>query len=227
MSEGYVRAIERFASRNQISVVRFQRRESKEEVARPYFEQAEREGRFGVVMIGVAQERARVWAGWRQGGSDGHPHFAFGWQSRVPNHLLLLRPRPRVGPGVRQVLLLCALSALAVPQRPRVGEAAGRAGRDRLPAARQRLSLLRRRRGAGRDLRAALGPRRLELLPPLAANPSLPAERRGSPARLPLPARLPPARAVRHARLRPAPGRPRLVRADAPRPAHARPPRSR
>jgi len=83
---GYVRAIERFASRNEIPVVRFQRRESKEEVARPYFEQAEREGRFGVVMIGVAQERARVWAGWRQGGSDGHPHFAFGWQSRVPNH---------------------------------------------------------------------------------------------------------------------------------------------
>jgi hypothetical protein len=83
---GYVRAIERFASRNQIPVVRFGRRESKEEVARPYFEQAEREGRFGVVMVGVAQERARVWAGWRQGGLDAHPHFAFGWQSRVPNH---------------------------------------------------------------------------------------------------------------------------------------------
>jgi hypothetical protein len=83
---GYVRAIECFASRNEIPVVRFQRRESKEEVARPYFEQAEREGRFGVVMIGVAQERARVWTGWRHGGSDAHPHFAFGWQSRVPNH---------------------------------------------------------------------------------------------------------------------------------------------
>jgi hypothetical protein len=83
---GYVRAIERFASGSEIPVVRFGRRESKEEIARPYFEQAEREGRFGVVMIGVAQERARVWAGWRQGGSDGHPHFAFGWQSRLPNH---------------------------------------------------------------------------------------------------------------------------------------------
>jgi hypothetical protein len=82
----YVRAIERFAARNQIPVVRFQRRESKEELARPHFEQAEQEGRFGVVMIGVAQEGTRVWAGWRQGGSDGHPHFAFGWQSRVPNH---------------------------------------------------------------------------------------------------------------------------------------------
>src|SRR5438876_834169 len=65
---GCVRAIERFASRNEIPLVRFQRRESKEEVAWPYCEQAEREGRFGLVMIGVAQERARVWAGRRQGG---------------------------------------------------------------------------------------------------------------------------------------------------------------
>ena len=83
---GYVRAIERFAARNQIPVVHFGRRQSKEELARPYFEAAEREGRFGVVLIGVAQERARVWAGWRQGGSDAHPHFAFGRQSRFPNH---------------------------------------------------------------------------------------------------------------------------------------------
>jgi hypothetical protein len=83
---GYVRSIDSFAERNQVPLVRFERRASKEEVARPYFEQAEREGRFGVVMIGVAQERARVWSGWRHGGSDAHPHFAFGWQSRVPNH---------------------------------------------------------------------------------------------------------------------------------------------
>jgi hypothetical protein len=83
---GYVRAIERFAARNEIPLVRFGRGASKEEIARPYFEQAEREGRFGVVLIGVSQERARVWAGWRQGGSDAHPHFAFGRQSRLPNH---------------------------------------------------------------------------------------------------------------------------------------------
>jgi len=76
IAQRYVRAIERFAAEGEIPVVRFGRRESKEEVARPYFEQAEREGRFGVVLIGVAQERTRVWAGWRQGGSDAHPHFA-------------------------------------------------------------------------------------------------------------------------------------------------------
>lgn len=83
---GYKRALERFASERNVPVVHFSRRESKEEIARPYFEQAEREGRFGVVLIGVAQERARVWAGWRAGGPDGHPHFAFGWQSRLPNY---------------------------------------------------------------------------------------------------------------------------------------------
>lgn len=86
IGQRYVRAIERFATRDEIPVVQFAKRQSKEEVARPYFEQAEREGRFGVVLIGVAQERARVWTGWRQGGSDAHPHFEFRWQSRLPNH---------------------------------------------------------------------------------------------------------------------------------------------
>src|SRR5206468_4772970 len=105
--------------------------------------------------------------------------------------LLLLRPRPRVGARLPQVLLLCALPALALPQRPRVGEAPGRAGRDRLRAARQRLPLLRRRRGVGRDLRQAVGPRRVELLPALAADLAVAVDRRGSPAWLPLPARFP------------------------------------
>ena len=86
IGRGYVQAIERFVEENAIPVVRFGKGVSKEELARPYFERAEREGRFGVVLIGTAQERARVWSGWRKGGSDAHPHFVFGWQSRLPNH---------------------------------------------------------------------------------------------------------------------------------------------
>jgi hypothetical protein len=82
----YAVAIERFAARNQIPIVRFGRGESKEQLARPYLEAAAREGRFGCVLIGVAQERARVWRGWRRGGSDAHPHFQFGRQSALPNH---------------------------------------------------------------------------------------------------------------------------------------------
>jgi len=86
IGRGYVEAIERFAAENGLPLVRFEKGVSKEEVARPYLEQAEREGRFGVVMIGVAQERARVWRGWRRGGSDAHPHFEYGRQSALPNH---------------------------------------------------------------------------------------------------------------------------------------------
>ena len=86
IGQRYVAAIERFADRKGIPIVRFRRGESKEEVARPYLEAAAREGRFGCVLIGVAQERTRVWRGWRRGGSDGHPHFEFGRQSAVPNH---------------------------------------------------------------------------------------------------------------------------------------------
>lgn len=86
IGRAYVAAIERFARENEIPIVRFARGESKEERARPYLEAAAREGRFGCVLIGIAQERAFVWRGWRKGGSERYPHFEFARQSAVPNH---------------------------------------------------------------------------------------------------------------------------------------------
>jgi len=59
----YVAVVERFVAEHQISVERFQKGEVKEETARRYFETAEREGRFGVLMLGVAQERTSAWRG--------------------------------------------------------------------------------------------------------------------------------------------------------------------
>jgi hypothetical protein len=38
-------------------------------------------------MIGVAQEKAFSWRGWRDGGSDAHPHFDFKRQAVFVNHL--------------------------------------------------------------------------------------------------------------------------------------------
>jgi len=140
---------------------------------------------------------------------------------RVRQPLLLLRSRPRVGAGVRQDLRLRAVSALALPERARVGEAAGGEGRALLRAARQRLPLGRGRRGARGDLRALVGASCLGVLPPLRAAASEPV-RPGRPrARLPLPARAAPARAVRHARLRPPRGGPCLVRAGDPTSSHS------
>jgi hypothetical protein len=86
IGRAYVRAIERFATRNRIPMVHFKQGESKEQVARRCMQKAEREGRFGVVMIGVAQERCPVWRGYRAGGPDWHPRFSYRRMSACPNH---------------------------------------------------------------------------------------------------------------------------------------------
>jgi hypothetical protein len=79
--------------------VRFERQQRKEDVAAAYFQAAEREGRFGVVLIGVAQEKAYAWRGWRQGGNDAHPHFEFGRQAVFVNHYYFYIRDPQWGPS--------------------------------------------------------------------------------------------------------------------------------
>ena len=86
VGRGYLAAVDQFALTNELPVVRFKRHERKEDIARSYFQRAERDGRFGVVLIGVAQEKASAWRGWREGGNDAHPHFEFGRQSVFVNH---------------------------------------------------------------------------------------------------------------------------------------------
>jgi hypothetical protein len=58
MSEGFVKEIERFARRNKLEVVSFQRGQRKDEVTQRYL--ARFKGREGVLYIGRAQEKARV-----------------------------------------------------------------------------------------------------------------------------------------------------------------------
>jgi len=99
ISQGYVRAIERFAAKHKIPVVHFKRGESKEEVARRYMQQAERDGRFGVVMIGVAQEKASAWRGFVNGGTAAHPHFCYRRMSVFANHYYFYIRDPEWGPA--------------------------------------------------------------------------------------------------------------------------------
>ncbi|HEX2310474.1 MAG TPA: hypothetical protein VHH91_07135 [Vicinamibacterales bacterium] len=99
IGRAYVEAIDRFATRNAIPVLRFGKGEVKEQIARRYFRAAERDGRFGVVLIGVAQEKAMAWRGWRRGGPDGHPHFEFGRQQVFVNHYYFYVRDPDWGPG--------------------------------------------------------------------------------------------------------------------------------
>jgi hypothetical protein len=99
IGRGYVEAIDRFALENEIAVVRFAKGDCKEDVARAYLQRAEREGRCGVVLIGVAQEKAYAWRGWRDGGNDAHPHFEFARQAVFVNHYYFYIYDRDWGPG--------------------------------------------------------------------------------------------------------------------------------
>jgi hypothetical protein len=99
IGRSYVEAVNAFAKAHEIPVVRFAKAMVKEETARPYMQKAEREDRTGVVMLGVAQEKAFAWRGWRQGGSDAHPHFEFGRQAIFVNHYYFYISDPEWGPA--------------------------------------------------------------------------------------------------------------------------------
>ena len=95
----YAKAVERFIAEHEIPRVRFQKDDVKEQIAREYFKAAERDGRFGVVMVGVAQERTSAWRGWRDGGPDSHPHFEYARQSIFPNNYYFYIRDPDWGPA--------------------------------------------------------------------------------------------------------------------------------
>jgi hypothetical protein len=99
IGRGYVDQINDFVTGNGIPVVRFVKGDVKEEIARKHFQQAEREGRFGVVMVGIAQEKTSAWRGWRDGGPDGHPHFVYRRQSVFPNNYYFYIRDPDWGPA--------------------------------------------------------------------------------------------------------------------------------
>jgi hypothetical protein len=95
----YVNQLNDFVARNQIPTVHFIKGDVKEEIARTHFQAAEREGRFGVVMVGICQEKTSAWRGWRDGGPDGHPHFVYRRQSIFPNNYYFYIRDPDWGPG--------------------------------------------------------------------------------------------------------------------------------
>lgn len=95
----YVNRVNDYIATNEIPVVKFVKGDVKEEIARQQFQAAEREGRYGVVMVGVAQEKTSAWRGWRDGGPDGHPHFEYRRQSIFPNNYYFYIRDPDWGPA--------------------------------------------------------------------------------------------------------------------------------
>jgi hypothetical protein len=99
IGRAYVAAVEQFVVDHEIAVVRFVEGDVKGG-DRPRALQARRiRGGFGVVMVGVAQEKTSVWRGWRDGGPDGHPHFVYRRQSVFPNNYYFYIRDPDWGPS--------------------------------------------------------------------------------------------------------------------------------
>jgi len=94
----YVDRVNDYIAANEIPTVKFVKGDVKEEIARKHFQAAEREGRYGVVMVGVCQEKTSAWRGWRDGGPDGHPHFVYRRQSIFPNNYYFYIRDPDWGP---------------------------------------------------------------------------------------------------------------------------------
>ena len=77
-------------------VVRFKRGESKEDIARPYQDEAFAAGHAGLVLVGKAQERTSSWRGFvddsHAGPRPNHPHIAWRRQSSMPDHCTCTSP---------------------------------------------------------------------------------------------------------------------------------------
>jgi catechol 2,3-dioxygenase-like lactoylglutathione lyase family enzyme len=99
IGRGYVDQINQFIVDNEIPTVKFVKGDVKEQIARKHFGQAERDGRYGVVMVAIAQEKTSAWRGWRDGGPDGHPHFVYRRQSIFPNNYYFYIRDPDWGPS--------------------------------------------------------------------------------------------------------------------------------
>ncbi len=89
IGDAYVKAIHKYAEEHQIPVLYFdkkgkkkgkkKKKDDKEKIARPYIEAAARAGKEGVVLIGIAQEKASAWRSRPRKGHEKKPHPHMDW----------------------------------------------------------------------------------------------------------------------------------------------------
>jgi len=102
IGDRFIAELHRWAEANDVPVVRFAKGETKEAIARPYFEAAAAEGGEGrVVLMGIAQEKASAWRSWKAKGQEhaAHPHMEWGRQMTFINHFYLYLWDPEWGPA--------------------------------------------------------------------------------------------------------------------------------
>ena len=155
MGGAFRKAVDRFATANEIPVVRFGKDDRKIEVMGRYLAVRAKTGRAGVAAIGVAQEFAPVFLATKRTGGH-HGGVVLFHQSAAAGHLLLLlRLGRRFRAGIRQGVRLFPVPDEDLAQRPRVGQTAGGQDGHRVRRAVQWVRLGVGSRGAASDLRPA------------------------------------------------------------------------
>ena len=97
LHDRFVQAVERFAQREQVPVVRFERGQRKDDIAQTYrrrFPRAE-----GVVFIGIAQEKASAFKAHKRVGPQGGVQFDFARQPVAVNHYYFYLQDAQWGPA--------------------------------------------------------------------------------------------------------------------------------
>lgn len=100
ISDGFRTALHAFAQTHDLPWIEFRRGERKDDVVEPYRKRFK--GAEGVVLIGVAQERAQAWRGVKQE-TDGGIRFDFRRASVFVNHYYIYFIDPEWGPGFLKV----------------------------------------------------------------------------------------------------------------------------
>jgi hypothetical protein len=107
--ERLVAELEALEEATGVPVVRFKAGQSKEDIARPYQDEALSCGRPGLVLVGKAQERTSSWRGFVDDAHPrhrpNHPHISWRRQSSVPDQWYFYFADPEWGPAF---LKICA-----------------------------------------------------------------------------------------------------------------------
>lgn len=98
-SDAFVDALKAYASAREAPWIQLARKVRKEEQLRPYFEAAIRQGRSGLVAVGVAQERMNGLRARKVASRPGRALFEWGRASVYVNHYYLYLLDPEWGPA--------------------------------------------------------------------------------------------------------------------------------
>jgi len=152
MTRSFVAKLEDFVAGHDIPLVQFEKGQRKDAVMAEHLRRFAHEE--GVVFVGKAQENTPVFrTERRRSPTSGRPYPWIVRRSAMVNKLLHLCRRSRLRAILPQVLQLLSVQRQALPERPRIRQAAARAERHRLRGARQWHFELRRPLASAADLR--------------------------------------------------------------------------